>query len=159
MGWYNKGTLLAMNPQRAAANPPFSFSADKIRVGLMVASYTFDVEDLLLGDSLGVGSFEFLVKGVTGYTGIGDSRNLASVTMTIDTANDRTELDAADLTYSQLGNGTNGTFESIIVMRVATTETRTTTDLIAHSAVSATLTNGGDITLQWNAAGILHITT
>jgi hypothetical protein len=87
----------------------------------------------------------------TGYTTGGSA--LAGKGITVDTVNNRSEFDATDLTWDPIGNGTNGTFTQIVVWD----DTPTNDPIIAHIDTAGTLTNGGAITLEWDAEGILQI--
>jgi hypothetical protein len=123
----------------------------------MRAAYVVDIDtDIDWGD--------VVVNTVvaTGYTdpGSGAALELASKATVVDLPNDRAEFDAADLVYTGIGNGTNDTFDTVIIAReLDAGQTDVNTLLIAVAeGLSATTTNGGNITLVWNVEGILQIT-
>lgn len=126
--------------------------ADNIRVALMKVAYSADIDAHDHWDDSGVSAQEIVA---TGYTSPGDAINLGSKTMTRDDANDRTEFDAADHVYSSVGGATNDTFDNILILKW--TGTASTSPIIAYSDVASTATNGGDITLVWDAQGILQL--
>ena len=158
MVWFNNGKTVFLDPRfnwgTAMPEPPFEILLDVIFVALMRAAYSINIDTHL--DFADVSTNEIVA---TGYVARGDASPLASKAVVVDNPNDRAEFDAADLTYSSIGNGTNDTFTQIIIGREnTTTPTNADSPLIAHATVASTLTNGGDITLQWNAEGILQIT-
>jgi hypothetical protein len=94
---------------------------------------------------------------VTNYTGsfAGSGRKtLSGKTVTEDDTNDLAYFDASDLTWTTLGSG--ATIGGAILVRELTTDANSV--LIAFVDLTDTATNGGDITITWNAAGILKIT-
>ena len=162
MVWHNSGKSIILDPSFAGVppvgEPPLELLLDIIRVALMDVTYLgtpiFNIDtDVDFGDISG----QEIVA--TGYVARGDGIALANKATTINLTTDIAEFDADDLTYTAIGNGTNDTFDSIVVMREQTAgATDANTLLIANTAVSSTTTNGGNITLVWNAAGILHLT-
>ena len=92
--------------------------------------------------------------------GNASSLELLSKATVVDLPNDRAEFDAADLVYTGIGNGTNDTFDTVVISReqdASITEANTLLLAVAEG-LSATTTNGGNITLVWNAQGILQLT-
>ena len=164
MVWYNNGKCAFLSPEylgtgggTAVPEGPMDLLADTIKIMLMLNAYSInidtnqDVADIIVS--------EISNSSVTGYVARGDASPLASKTVTLVTGSDQAEFDALDLVYSSIGNGTNATFNQIVVIRERTTApVDADTLLIAHTTVSATTTNGGDITLVFNAAGLLQIT-
>jgi hypothetical protein len=127
--------------------------ADNIRVGLMEQGvYSPDIDSHTYWGDSGVSSDEITA---TGYDANGDGRNLASKTMTQDNTNDRVEFDAADLTYDAIGGAANDTFDRILLFKW--TGVAGTSPVVAYADVTATTTNGGDVTLTWDAEGILQM--
>ena len=162
MVWYNTGKSIFMDPRfnwgTAMPEPPFEILLDAIFVALMLNAYSINIDtDLDFGD---IATSEIANSGVTGYTARGDATPLGTKAVTVDNTFDRAEFDAANTVYSSIGNGTNATFNQIVIGREnTTTPTDASSPLIAHASVGATTTNGGDVTLVWDAEGILHITT
>lgn len=98
------------------------------------------------------------LSGVSGYTaGFGGAgrKTLASKTVTQDDTNNRVLFDAADVLWSALGAG--GTIDQAQVITEITNDAASI--LIANFDVSNTATNGSDISLQWNSAGLIAFNT
>jgi hypothetical protein len=153
MVWYNRGKYLFLYGSGAAAEPPFEFNTDLIKVGLMKASYTFATTHNVWTDASG----DEIVA--SNYTARGDALALAGKTATEVDGSNLAKWDATDHTYTGLGNGSNDTLSEIIIMRAPDAgESSANTELLAHTTVGSTLTNGGDITLVWAAGGILQLT-
>lgn len=156
MSWYNRGKLLFLDPTQSASESPFAFASDLIKVALMKSTYSFNADHNTFSDA----SATEIVA--TGYTARGDgdgAGGLGTKSGTENDTNDRAEWDAADHVYPSIGGTSDDTIAGIIVMRSPDAgETSANTELIANVGVGSTLTNGGNITLVWNSAGILHIT-
>lgn len=161
MVWYNNGKCCVLSPEytgtgggTAVPEGPFDLLADTVKIALMKTSYSINIDSHQ--DFADISASEIVA---TGYTARGDANPLASKTVTLDTTNDRAEFDAADLVYTAIGNGSNDTFDQIVVIRErATGPADGDTLLVAHATVSSTLTNGGNITLVFNAEGLLQLT-
>jgi len=159
MAFYNRGKEIILNPSAVVSEAPGLLLSDIIRVALMRAAYTFD-RDIAHTNwgSTGVSTNEIVA---TGYVADGDARELGTKTVTQNDTNDTADFDAADLTYTAIGNGTNDTFTQIILFREPdASPLDSNRDLIAHVAVSSTTTNGGDVTLVWASSpdAILQLT-
>lgn len=89
----------------------------------------------------------------TGYTAGG--ADLASQTWTQDDTDNEAVLDAADTAWTGIDAGTAS--QAILYQNTGTAGTSL---LIAHIDTGGfpVVTNGGDLTIQWNAEGILNIT-
>lgn len=157
MVWYNRGKTLILNPSSATDEAPMLLLSDVIAVALMLNAYTINIDTHVdFGD---IATSEIANSGVDGYVARGDGRELASKAVAVDDANDRAEFDAADLTFPAIGGTTDATFNQIVIFRQPdASQTNDNAELLAHASVNATTTNGGDITLVWNAQGILQIT-
>ena len=98
----------------------------------------------------------------TDYIEPGNASSLQLLGKTI-TRNDTTDLatlDANDLLFTGIGNGVNDTFDQIVVTREQDAGiTEGNTELIATVIVPTTLTNNGNITLVFAAAGLIQVTT
>lgn len=90
----------------------------------------------------------------SGYTAGG--KTLSSVTVTQDDTNNRMVIDAADVTWSALGALSPATPSHAIIWN--DTPTSPADPLIAYIELGSTATNGGDYTIQWNAAGVATLT-
>lgn len=146
MSWYNRGkyNLLDQSAANSTNNLELIDNAN-IKVALFQASFTFDATHNVFSELTGELS-------VTGYTAGGNA--LASKVITEDDTNNRAEYNAADLLFSSLSAGQN---ILDIVIYDATGTTTTARQLIGNAAVASTATNGGNITLVWDAEGILQL--
>ena len=129
--------------------------ANTIKVGLSDATHVPNKDDQFLDD---VGADDFIdgeLSG-TGYVGgFGGSGRLtlASKTVVYDTVNDRVEFDAADVTWTAINAGT---IVQASLLKEITSDAAS--PIIVNVDVADTVTNGGDITIQWDAQGILQLT-
>lgn len=156
MVWYNNGKGLFLDPRLGSiGEPPFEIKLDVIVVGLMKTSYSIDIDSHVnYGDisASGVVASNYTEPGNSG------SHALAGVDVAVDNTNDRGEVDATDKVLTTLGNGTNDTFDQIVIAREQDSgATEGNTRLLAHTGVGATLTNGGNITLVFDGEGLLHL--
>lgn len=100
---------------------------------------------------------EYVGSGYTGGFGGAERKALASKAWTEDDGNDRGEFDAADLTWSSIGGGSE-TIDILVIIDETGASADTDTEVIAliDSGLPVT-TNGGDVTVQWNAEGLIQI--
>ena len=92
----------------------------------------------------------------TNYTGghAGAGRKaVSSLTVTRDDANDRSDFDLADITWTALG-GTNNAVAGVLFQEMAAD---TTSVPIVYIDFADVLTNGGDFVLQFDASGLLRL--
>jgi len=120
----------------------YSLLTDTVKV-ILVTGHTPSIDD-----HTSYGQVSGNEESGTGYTAGGEA--LASKTCTQDNTNDRGAFDAANVTWTGLNVGT----PSHAIMYDDTDSGKV---LIAYWEVTTT-TNGGDYTLQWNAAGIMLLT-
>lgn len=95
-----------------------------------------------------------------GHGGSG-RKTLASKTIVEDDVNDRAEFSAANLTWSAIGPGSGGPTVAAVVIIKAGASDDTTAKLIAYvdSGGFPKTVNGGDLTVTWNAEGIIQLST
>lgn len=93
---------------------------------------------------------------VAGYAGAG-RKTLAGKTITESDATDRAIFDANDLVWAAINAGTAA---AVIIFKNGSADD-TTSKLIAYidSGGFPKVTNGGDLTVTWNAAGVVQLTT
>lgn len=120
---------------------------DDIRVILVDDSTSADTEE----DAATISGFTTLGE----LSGTGYSRKvLASKAVTKDDPNDRTEWDAADVLYSSINAGTA---QAAIIYKHVNDDS----DSIPIAYIDQTdfpiITNGGDVTLNFNAEGIVQL--
>lgn len=86
---------------------------------------------------------------------------LGSKAVNLDDGNDRAEFDAADVTWSALGNGTRaiqGVLVYVDTDNDGASADDASNDIIAWIEFAATQNpGGGDFTVSWNAEGILQL--
>lgn len=89
----------------------------------------------------------------TGYAAGGDV--LASEAVAYDSGNDRVEFDAQDAAWTGINAGTAA--QATVLKH---TGTATTSPVICNVDTGGfpVVTNGGDLTIQWNAEGIFQLT-
>lgn len=138
------GTYNSLGSLAAAGG--VGWASATIRVLLVSTSYTYDPDHSTVAD---VSGSEI---GVTGYA----RATLASPTVTVDSANNRVVLDAADVTYSSLAAG--ATIGGAVLFRRVGGADASSDPLLAFVDLTDTPTNGGDVIVQWSASGITRIT-
>jgi hypothetical protein len=145
MVWYNYGKYYLLKQDDATSS--IDVLTDTIKVALMKTSYSINIDTHDFYND--VSGSEIVATSYVAGT-------LASKGVACDTTNDRAEFDALDLAFTNIGGAANDTFDQIVIFK--DTGTPATSTLIAHATVTSTTTDGGTITLVWNAEGILHIT-
>lgn len=123
---------------------PVDFDTDTIKVALTTSSYTFnqDTHDY----------FDDVTNEVvgTGYTAGGAT--LASPTVTLDTANDRVDFDAADTSW------TTSTITARYAVVYKSTGTASTSPIVAvFDFTTDQVSSAGTFLITWNASGILRL--
>jgi hypothetical protein len=84
----------------------------------------------------------------TGYSRITD---ISPSAPSVDDTNNRTDFDAADLSFGALGNGTNQSIVGVETYKFVTDDAGSTP--ISHHDLSFT-TDGSSVTIQWATAGV-----
>lgn len=125
------------------------FAADTIKCTLHT-SYTPNIDTHDNFDD--VSSTEY--STASGYTAGGVT--LASKTVTVDTANDQADVDAADIAWTGLGPLSPATPSHAIVWK--DTGTPSTSALICYIELGTTATNGSNYTIALNAGGLFTLT-
>ena len=86
----------------------------------------------------------------SGYTA--DGTVLTSTAVTTDDASNRGELDATDVTWTSVAAGTRKIAGALLYKATGSVP-------IAYFSFNTSFAaNGGDITINWNANGLLHVT-
>ena len=120
---------------------------DTIKCILLNTGYTSDKDDDVVDASGADDVVDHEISG-TGYTegwGGAGRKALASKAIVVAKANDRSEFDCADLTWTALGADNGAITEAVFVKEGGANDT--TSRLISHQDFSVT-PNGGDITMQ-----------
>lgn len=114
-----------------------NWASDTIKARLVASSATINKDD----------------TSMTGHTAIGTDQTLASKTKTKDTTNDRIVFDAADPVWTAVAGGS--TVGTVDIFKFVTNDAGSTP--IASIDITDTATNGGDLTLQFNADGAFYL--
>lgn len=141
--WYNRG-------KTEVANGDTDLLTSNLKVMLVAPGYVFDPDADFVSD---VVASEVSGTGYTGGFGGAGRKALTNRAIVEDDVNDRAEFDADDLTWTALNVGDIG---GAIVFREATSDADS--PLIGFLDPADISTNGGDITIQWDAEGILRLT-
>lgn len=98
--------------------------------------------------------------GTTELTSTGYARQaLAGETTSLDDPNDRAEFDANDVTFSAVSQAAAETVVGWLVFKFITDDNGSIPIIFVDTATGLPLTpNGSDITITWNAEGILQLT-
>src|SRR5688572_16689661 len=130
---------------------------DTIKIGLSNSTHVPNRDDDFL-DIAGTADFTANELSGTGYTaGFGGAgrKTLASKTITVDKTNDRAEFDCADDTWTAINAGTAA---QATVLKEITNDAASKTIANIDSGFPV-VTNGGDVTLQVNAEGLIQLST
>ena len=122
------------------------FPSDTIRALLVDATFNGDEDDEFVADPAVLGE---LVG--TGYV----RKDLATKTNALDTPNSRAEWDADDVTWTAIDAGTAA---GVLLYKFITNDAASPIIAFIDTGGFPVTTNGGDLGIQWNAEGILHIT-
>lgn len=145
-----------------------NMETDTIEIMLVTSSYCADRDDDVV-DAAGANDPIDHEIVATNYTGghAGSGRHAANTAgaWAVDKANDRAEFDATDpVVWTSLGNAMNATIQAALVIKRGTADD-TTARLIVHidtSSGSPSLpftTNGSNFTLNYNAEGLVQVST
>lgn len=125
-------------------------AADDIRIILVMTNTTADTEQ----DAQFVGSFTTLDE----YDGANYARKaLANQVVNTDLVNNRGEFDADNITWTALGVGTRQAQGMIVYKHVGADGVNPVIGWIDTGGFPFS-GNGGDVTVAWNAEGILQTT-
>ena len=123
-----------------------------IKCGLSTSVHVPNKDNTFLDDA---GADDFLdgeLSG-TGYTADGDP--LGTQTVAYDAANDRVEFDAADAVWTGINAGTAA---QATVLKDSGAPTTSPVICNVDTGGFPVVTNGGDLTIQWNAEGVFQLT-
>ncbi len=129
---------------------------DTLKIMLVTSSYVANADHDFVDEAGANDPIDHELSG-TGYTaGFGGSgrKTLSSKTATEDDANDRAEFDdGADITWTAIDAGTAA---AAILYKHNTADTDSVLIAYIDTGGFPVVTNGGDLTIQWNAEGILQ---
>ena len=130
---------------------------DTIKVMIVNSTYTPNRDDHFVCSGSGssdAGDAEITATNYTrGFGGAG-RKTLASKTLTTDDTNDRAEFDAADVTWTNLGNGSNDTIVGLVLIKEITDDAASI--VIAYIDIADTTTDGTNFVQTWDAQGIIQ---
>ena len=141
----------------SGVSPTVDLLNNTIKVGLSTSTHVENKDDTFLDD---VGADDFVdgeLSG-TGYVaGFGNSgrQTLATKTLAYDAANDRVEFDADDVSWTGINAGTAA---QASLLREVTNDAGSPLIANVDSGGFPVVTNGGNLTIQWNAEGIIWLT-
>lgn len=146
------------------------YSTDTLRIALYDNStaFTFDPDvHEFVSDILDGGTTAQELQGSSGYTGTTDRQTLANVTVTQDNTSDEGVFDADDVVWQGV-ESTEDVQGFIVYKQVGGDDTTPSDDpvvlVVDDSMTDAPpslplATNGSELTVQWNAEGILTTAT
>lgn len=136
--------------KRALAEGEIDFVNDDIRVLMVMTNTTADTED----DANTISGFTTLDE----CDGANYARKaLANQAVNEDAPNNRAEFDADDVVWTALGAGTRNN-QAAVVYKHVTNDTDSVPIAYFDGGGFPFNGNGGNVTLQWNAEGIVQVT-
>lgn len=129
------------------------FDSDDIRIILLMTNTTTDTEE----DKATINDFTTLDEFDGSNYSTGAGVQLANQAVNEDTANDRAEFDADNVTFSSIGAGTRN-IQGCVILWWAGTFAASVPVLWIDSGGFPFTANGGDLTVSWNLEGICQIT-
>lgn len=132
---------------KALGDGNVSFANDTIRVMAVAETYTFDMDHRTLAD---VDPATHEVTG-TNYARI----DIAGKTSTQDDLNDLAKFDGESISWTAID--TNEKIKGLVVYRHVSDDTDGIPLLFVDSGGFPINTNGADLTIDWNTAGIFRI--
>lgn len=127
-----------------------NLTSDTIKVMLVDSGYTPNADHDFVDNGMNDASDpSFNELSGTGYI----RQTLGSKTFQESDANDRGEFDAADVTFEDIDAGTA---DAAILYVEGNDDTDSVLLAYIDDGGFPRTTNGGDLTIQWNANGILH---
>lgn len=139
--WYNRGLYELSQGQR--------WDTAALKVMLLEAGYTFNKDHDFVSD---VVASEAAGTGYTGGFGGSGRKALSTPTVTLDDSNDLIKFDCDDLTWSALDLGT---LDKFVIFRELTNDA--SSPLWCCGDPADLVTNGGNVTLVFNASGVLKL--
>ena len=131
---------------------------DTIKMGLSTSVHVVNRDDDFLDDASAddFSSGELTGTGYTAGFGGAGRKTLASKTITVDKTNDRAEFDCADITWTGINAGTAA---RATVMKEITNDAASKEIANIDDGGFPIVTNGGDLTFQVNAEGLIQLST
>jgi len=138
----------------SGSTPRIDLLNDVIKVALVGSTYTANADDAFFNPSVYL--TELNGTGYAGGYGGSGRKTLSSKVVVQDDVNDRAEFSAAPVTWTAINAGTAA---AAVLIRERSLTGDTMSELIAYINTGGfpIVTNGGDLTLTWNAEGILQL--
>lgn len=151
--WYNTAKARML----AGATGEIDFIANEIII-IALETDDEDTDEEFVGALLAGAAAEVTSTGYTGGFEGADRLSLASKAIAVDQANDRAEVDCADITWTAISQAGAEQWVAFVIAKELTSDALS--PLIAHlEPTGVPLTpNGSDIKITINAEGLLHIT-
>jgi hypothetical protein len=131
--------------------------ADVIKAMLVTSSYVANVDNDFVDDAGANDPIDHELSGTgyaAGFAGAG-RKTLGSIAITEDDTNDTAEFNAANLTWTGIDAGTAA---AVIIYRHLTSDALSTMIAYIDTGGFPVVTNSGDLTITWNAEGIIQLT-
>lgn len=141
--WYNKGKAKVLDGT-------INLTSDTIKVMLLNASYSFNADHHFVSD---VSANELSGTGYTGGFGGSGRKTLTTKTITEDDTNDWAIFDADDSQWLSINAGTAAW--AVLIKEI--TNDGASLLIAAIDINPDVVTNGANLTVQWNATGILKV--
>ena len=133
-----------------------NLTSSTLKIMLVDAGYTFNADHDFVGSGAGTpGGEELSGTGYAAGFGGAGRRTLANKVFSEDDTNDRGEMDCDDVTWTAINAGAAA---AAIVIKEGTSDADSELIAFFDSGFPVT-TNGGDLTLQVNAEGLLQLST
>ena len=146
---YQNGMLAIMDAQ-LGGEAPLDLLGDVVKLALMNTAYSINAATHDFFDDISANEIT-----ATNYSSRGNA--LASKTIALD-GSGRSVFDAAAVTFSSIGNGTNDTTDQAVLLREQDSgATNGNSRLLSHYSIPSTTTNGGDIVIRWASTGIIRV--
>lgn len=143
--WYGRGVQASI--LGAGITPTVNYLSDTMNVGLSTSTHVPNKDDTYLDDA---GADDFIDGELSGGNYV--RKTLASKTITYNAASDRVEFDAADVTWTAINAGTAA--QATVFDSTPTTDNSRRVLMNVDTGGFPVVTNGGDLTIQWNTAGL-----
>lgn len=140
----------------ALANGGLDLDTNTLKVILLRNTYTNNQDHGAISDIV---AHECTATNYVGGFGGAGRKTLSTPTVTRDDANNRVVFDAVDpATWTALGGATNNALRYVAVVRETTSDALSIVIALLDFGADLT-TNGGDVSVAFNATGIGTITT
>lgn len=128
---------------------------DTIKVMLIDTGYTFNPDDDYVSVITGAPSKELSGTGYVGGFGGSGRKALANKSIVANKTVDKAVFDADDLTWAAIQAGT--VYAAVLIKEVTSDADSILIGYIDTGTGFPKVTNGGDLTVQWSADGILTL--